>query len=161
MREKIWFNTDRRIATESQRKIEKALRQEVDSWQNLVRSLTEQLQQQQAIIDQLSQQLKKQQERTTQLEAQLREQKKLKGRPKIRASQLNEKTPALLNQGMNANFAYIKKSVWAWVLKNVDAMIHTQSQQRQPGLTISGTRIDCSPTLSGTDHCSLSFSHGS
>ncbi|MCA2683266.1 MAG: hypothetical protein IM504_05255 [Microcystis sp. M038S2] len=72
-----------------------------------MRSLTEQLQQQQAIIDQLSQQLKKQQERTTQLEAQLREQKKLKGRPKIRASQLNEKTPALLNQGMNANFAYI------------------------------------------------------
>jgi len=59
-----------------------------------VRSLTEQLQQQQAIIDQLSQH-------------QLREQKKLKGRPKIRASQLNEKTPALLNQGMNANFAYI------------------------------------------------------
>ena len=37
---------------------------------------------------------------------------------------------ALLNQGMNANFAHIQKSVWVWVLKIVDKTIHTPNQQR-------------------------------
>ncbi|MFM2028095.1 MAG: hypothetical protein RLZZ339_2812 [Cyanobacteriota bacterium] len=92
-------------------KIEKALRQEVESLQNLVRSLTEQLQEQQGIIDQLSQQQKKQQERTTQLEAELREQKKLKGRPKIRASQLNEKTPKPQGEGKRPGSAKKSKKV--------------------------------------------------
>ncbi len=77
--------------TQTQGKIEKALRHEVESLQNLVKNLSQQLQQQQQTIDELEQKLFKQQERIAQLEEELRKQKKLKGRPKIRASQLNDK----------------------------------------------------------------------
>jgi hypothetical protein len=94
--------------TETQGNIEKALRQEVESLQNLVVRLTQQLQEQQGTIDRLSQQLKRQQERIAQLEAELREQKKLKGRPKIGASQLNEQKPKPEREGKRPGSA--KKS---------------------------------------------------
>ena len=58
--------------------------------QNVVRRQQEQISVQQQIIDTLEQQLKRQGERIEQLEAELRAQKKLKGKPKIRASRLNE-----------------------------------------------------------------------
>jgi hypothetical protein len=76
-------------ATQTPGKVEKALRHKVESLENLVREQSVQLQQQQQTINQLEQQLKKQQERIAQLEEELRAQKKLKGRPKIKASQLN------------------------------------------------------------------------
>ncbi len=83
-------------ATESQGNIDKARHREVESLQSLVRSqqqlIAQQqqtiLQQQQSILE-LEQKLKKQQALLEQLEEELREQKKLKGRPKIAASQLN------------------------------------------------------------------------
>jgi hypothetical protein len=95
-------------ATETQGNVEKALRCEVERLENLVGSLTQQLQEQQGTIDQLSQQLKRQQERIAQLEEELREQKKLKGRPKIRASQLNDQKPKPEGEGKRPGSA--KKS---------------------------------------------------
>ncbi len=56
---------------------------DVESLQKLVRS-------QQQTIEKLNQQLKQQQERINQLEEELRARKKLKGKPKIAASRLNE-----------------------------------------------------------------------
>ncbi len=64
--QKIWLNRDMTAATQTQGKIEKALRHEVESLQNLVKSQSVQLQQQQQTIDELEQQLKKQQERIAQ-----------------------------------------------------------------------------------------------
>ena len=63
---------------------------EVERLQNIVQRQQEQISAQQQIIDTLEQQLKRQGERIEQLEAELRAQKKLKGKPKIRASRLNE-----------------------------------------------------------------------
>ena len=54
----------------------------VEYWQQLVRE-------QQQTIEKLEQQLIQQQERIEQLEAELKASKKLKGKPKLRASQLN------------------------------------------------------------------------
>ncbi len=88
---KIWLNTDMNGATKTQARIEKALCHKVESLQNLVKSQSGQLQQQQQTINELKQQVQKQQERITQLEEELRAQKKLKGRPKIRASQLTQR----------------------------------------------------------------------
>jgi hypothetical protein len=76
-------------ATQTPGKIEKALRHEVESLQSLVKSQSGQLQKLEQTIDELERQLKKQQERIAQLEEELRAQKKLKSRPKIKASQLN------------------------------------------------------------------------
>jgi len=59
-----------------------ALSEGVEYWQQLVRE-------QQQTIEKLERQLIEQQERIEQLEAELKASKKLKGRPKIRASQLN------------------------------------------------------------------------
>jgi chromosome segregation ATPase len=78
-------------ATETQGNVEKALRREVERLEKLVRSQQQLIQEHLGTIEELSQQLKKQQERLAQLEAELKEQKKLKGRPKIRPSQLNQK----------------------------------------------------------------------
>ena len=103
--QKIWFNRDMNAATQTQGKIEQALRHEVESLQNLVKSQSVQLQQQQQTIDELEQQLLKRQERITQLEEELRDQKKLKGRPKIRASQLNKKKKQLRKERKKARFS--------------------------------------------------------
>jgi len=85
----MWCNRDMSTATENRGNVEKALRDEIEDLQNLVRRQQKLIQEQLGTIDQLEQQVKKQQERIAQLEEELREQKKLKGRPKIRASQLN------------------------------------------------------------------------
>lgn len=53
----------------------------------------ETIQKQQETIEKMERQLKQQQERIEQLKAELREQKKLKGKPKIRPSQLNNPKP--------------------------------------------------------------------
>ena len=63
---------------------------EVERLQNIVGRQEEQLETQQQIIDTLEQRLTKQGDRIEQLEAELRRLKKLKGKPKIRASRLNE-----------------------------------------------------------------------
>ena len=63
---------------------------EVERLQNIVRRQQEQISTQQQIIDTLEQRLKKQGERIEQLEVELKTLKKLKGKPKIRASRLNE-----------------------------------------------------------------------
>lgn len=93
-------------ATESQGNIDKARHPEVESLQSLVRSQQQLIaQQQQTILQQqqsiseLEQKLKKQQERIEQLEEELRELHKLKGRPKIAASQLNAKKPKSEEEG--------------------------------------------------------------
>lgn len=95
-------------ATESQGNLEKALRREVERLENLVRSQQQQIQQQVESLEELSQQLKKQQERIAQLEAELREKKKLKGRPKIKPSQLNNQKPKSEKEGKRPGSA--KKS---------------------------------------------------
>jgi hypothetical protein len=63
---------------------------EVERLRQLVREQQQQIQVQQETIEQLESQLKQQGERIQQLEAELRAQKKLKGKPKLKASQLNE-----------------------------------------------------------------------
>ncbi|MGA7935697.1 MAG: hypothetical protein WCA35_19260, partial [Kovacikia sp.] len=70
------------------------------NWQRLVREQQETIQAlrqtihtQQQTIEKMERQLKQQQERIEQLEAELRDQKKLKGKPKIRPSQLNTSKP--------------------------------------------------------------------
>lgn len=95
-------------ATETQGKVEKALRREVERLENLVRSQQQLIQEHLGTIEELSQQLKKQQERLAELEAELKEQKKLKGRPKIRPSQLNQKKPNSEREGKRPGSA--KKS---------------------------------------------------
>ena len=95
-------------ATETQGNVEKALRREIEGLQNLVRSQQQQLQEQQETISELEQKLKRQQERLAQLEEELREQKKLKGRPKIGASKLNDKKPKSEGSGKRPGSA--KKS---------------------------------------------------
>lgn len=76
--------------------------------ENLVRSQQQLIQEHLGTIEELSQQLKKQQERLAELEAELKEQKKLKGRPKIRPSQLNQKKPNSEREGKRPGSA--KKS---------------------------------------------------
>ncbi|MCG8363242.1 MAG: hypothetical protein MJA27_07925 [Pseudanabaenales cyanobacterium] len=63
---------------------------EVERLQTIVGKQREQLETQQQIIDTLEQRLTKQGERIEQLEAELRKLKKLKGKPKIRTSRLND-----------------------------------------------------------------------
>lgn len=95
-------------ATETQENVEKALRREIEGLQNLVRRQQQLIEEQLGTIDQLEQQLKRQQERIAQLEEELREQKKLKGRLKIRASQLNDQKPKSERNGKRPGSA--KKS---------------------------------------------------
>ena len=65
----------------------------VVNWQRLLREQQETIQALQQTIEKMERQLKQQQERIEQLEAELRDQKKLKGKPKIRPSQLNTSKP--------------------------------------------------------------------
>ena len=69
--------------------IQPTLCSDVESLQQLVRTQQQLVRTQQQVIEELSEQLKKSQERIEQLEAEVRSLKKLKGKPKIRASQLN------------------------------------------------------------------------
>jgi len=62
----------------------------VEELQRLVREQQQTIQAQQKIIAKLEQQLRQQRERIEQLEAHIREQKKLKGKPKLTPSKLNE-----------------------------------------------------------------------
>lgn len=96
------------VARETQGNREKALGQEVESLQKLVRSQQQLITEQQGSLEALEQQLKKAQERISQLEAELRAKKKLKGRPKIRASQLNQKKSQSEREGKRPGSA--KKS---------------------------------------------------
>lgn len=64
----------------------------VGNWQRLVGEQQVIIQGLQKTIEKMERQLKQQQDRIEQLEAELRAQKKLKGKPKIRASQLNSAT---------------------------------------------------------------------
>jgi septal ring factor EnvC (AmiA/AmiB activator) len=65
----------------------------VENWQRLVDEQQVTIQGLKQTIEKMERQLKQQQERIEQLEAELSAQKKLKGKPKIRASQLNSPKP--------------------------------------------------------------------
>ena len=65
----------------------------LDEQKQTIQKQQETIQAQQETIEKMERQLKQQQERIEQLEAELREQKKLKGKPKIRPSQLNNPKP--------------------------------------------------------------------
>jgi Transposase IS66 family len=78
----------------------------VENWQRLVveqqqtiQALQQTIQAQQQTIEKMERQLQQQQERIEQLAAELRAQKKLKGKPKIRASQLNDSKPNREEEG--------------------------------------------------------------
>jgi TolA-binding protein len=78
----------------------------VEHWQRLVReqqetiqALRQTIQAQQQSIEKMERQRVQQQERIEQLEAELRELKKLKGKPKIPASQLNSPMPNAAGEG--------------------------------------------------------------
>ena len=66
---------------------------EIERLLEVVRQQRQQIQAQQAVIERLEAQVAQQGERIKQLEEELRAQKKLKGKPKLKASQLND-TPA-------------------------------------------------------------------
>ena len=66
---------------------------EIERLLEVVRQQEQQIQAQQAVIERLEAQVGQQGERIKELEEELRAQKKLKGKPKLKASQLNE-TPA-------------------------------------------------------------------
>lgn len=123
-------------ATESQGNVEKALRQEIEGLQNLVSSQQQQIQEQQATIAELEQKLKRQQERLAQLEEELRAQKKLKGRPKIGASKLNEQKPKSEGEGKRPGSAKrSKKSGF-----EVDEEKIIQPEEIPPGAKFNGYR---------------------
>ena len=61
----------------------------VENCHRLVCEQQKRIQELEQTIEQMEKQLKQQQERIEQLEAELRDLKKLKGKPKIKASQLN------------------------------------------------------------------------
>jgi predicted RNase H-like nuclease (RuvC/YqgF family) len=66
---------------------------EIERLLEVVRQQQQQIQAQQAVIERLAAQVAQQGERIKELEEELRAQKKLKGKPKLKASQLND-TPA-------------------------------------------------------------------
>jgi hypothetical protein len=69
-------------------------KQTIERQQETIQAQQEAIQAQQETIEKMERQLKQKQERIEQLEAELREQKKLKGKPKIRPSQLNNPKPS-------------------------------------------------------------------
>jgi TolA-binding protein len=71
----------------------------VENWQRLVREQQQTIQALQQTIVKMERKLKQQQERIEQLEEELRAQKKLKGKPKIRPSQLNTPKPSSEEEG--------------------------------------------------------------
>ena len=79
--------------------------QGVEYWQQLARTLQEKL-------EQLEQQLKKQAEKIEQLEAELRAAKKLKGKPQLNASILNQPTNSEPTDGKRAGSAKRSKKLF-------------------------------------------------
>ena len=77
---------------------------EVASLQRLVRE-------QQETIEKMERQMKQQQERIEQLEAELRDLKKLKGKPKIKASRLNTAKPDSEGEGKRPGSAKVSKKL--------------------------------------------------
>jgi hypothetical protein len=73
---------------------------EIERLLEVVRQQQQQIQSQQAMIERLENQVTQQGERIKQLEEELRAQKKLKGKPKLKASQLND-TPAVSGEEMD------------------------------------------------------------
>jgi hypothetical protein len=73
---------------------------EIERLLEVVRQQQQQIQSQQAMIERLENQVTQQGERIKQLEEELRAQKKLKGKPKLKASQLND-TPAASGEEMD------------------------------------------------------------
>jgi hypothetical protein len=71
----------------------------VENWQRLVREQQQTIQALQQTIEKMERKLKQQQARIEQLEEELRVQKKLKGKPKIRPSQLNTPKPSSEEEG--------------------------------------------------------------
>ena len=71
---------------------------EIERLLEVVRQQQQQIQTQQAVIERLETQVAQQGEPIKQLEEELRPQKKLKGKPKLNASQLND-TPAREEMG--------------------------------------------------------------
>jgi hypothetical protein len=79
-----------------------ALLNEVEELRRLVREQEQEIAAQRQNIEQLEQRLKQQGERIEQLEAELRVQKKLKGKPKLSASQLNQEPKSEAKSGKRA-----------------------------------------------------------
>jgi soluble cytochrome b562 len=116
---------------------EKALRHELESLKSVVRTQQQNLREKEEIISELEEKLKKQQERIEQLEAELKELKKLKGRPKIEASRLNEKKlPSEAGEGKRPGSAKRSKKIGF----EVDEEKIIQPEEIPPGAKFNGYR---------------------
>ena len=82
----------------------------VETWAELVRAQQQTIQAQQQTIETLERRLQQQQERIEQLEAELRAQKKLKGKPKLGASRLNDGPPTPDGEAQNKRPGSAKRS---------------------------------------------------
>jgi uncharacterized coiled-coil protein SlyX len=87
-----------------------ALPDGVEQWAEVVRAQQETIQAQQQTIETLEKRLQQQQERIEQLEVEVRAQKKLKGKPKLGASRLNDPPPAPDGQGQKNRPGSAKRS---------------------------------------------------
>ena len=76
-----------------------------------VASLQRLVREQQETIEKMERQMKQQQERIEQLEAELRDLKKLKGKPKIKASRLNTAKPDSEGEGKRPGSAKVSKKL--------------------------------------------------
>lgn len=83
----------------------------VETLQRLVHEQQETLQMLRQTIDKMEQQLKQKEERIEQLEAELRELKNLKGRPKLKASRLNNEKSASEGDGKRPGSAKRSKKL--------------------------------------------------
>ena len=82
----------------------------VEQWAEVVRAQQQTIQAQQQTIETLEKRLQQQQERIEQLEAEVRAQKKLKGKPKLGASRLNDAPPASEGEGQKKRPGSAKRS---------------------------------------------------
>lgn len=107
----MWFNREMSSSSESLPTKPTAPADGVENWQRLVSEQQQTIQALQLSIEKMERQLKQQQERIEQLEAELRAQKKLKGKPKIRPSQLNtpQRNPEGEDQGKRPGSAKVSK----------------------------------------------------
>ena len=101
---KIWSNKEMSSSIEFTPTNPPAPSDGVGSLQRLVRE-------QQETIEKMERQMKQQQERIEQLEAELRDLKKLKGKPKIKASRLNTAKPDSEGEGKRPGSAKVSKKL--------------------------------------------------
>ncbi len=87
-----------------------ALPDGVEQWVEVVRAQQQTIQAQQQTIEALERRLQQQQERIDQLEAEVRAQKKLKGKPKLGASRLNDAPSASEGEGQRKRPGSAKRS---------------------------------------------------